>query len=76
MVGTFITGFFMSESKKQKKDTITLTRKRIVKCGIALSVFLAFLICNIFSLQFINYAHYKSKVFDQITTSSTLKAKR
>ena len=66
----------MSELKKQKRDTITLTRKRIVKTAIAFILFLSYLIFNLFSLQFINYADYKDKVYDQITTSSKLRAKR
>lgn len=66
----------MSENKNQKKDTLTLTRKRIIKFTVAFAIFLAYLVCNIFSLQFVNYAYYKDKVFDQVTTSSALKAKR
>ena len=66
----------MSELKKQKRDTITLTRKRIVKTAIAFILFLSYLIFNLFSLQFINYAEYKDKVYDQITTSSKLRANR
>lgn len=66
----------MSEIKKQKRETVSLTRKRIVICTVAFAVFLTYLICNIFSLQFISYAHYKNKVYDQITTSSALKARR
>ena len=66
----------MSEIKKQKRETVSLTRKRIVICTVAFAVFLTYLICNIFSLQFISYAHYKNKVYDQITTTSALKARR
>ncbi|MBE6536913.1 MAG: PASTA domain-containing protein [Ruminococcaceae bacterium] len=66
----------MSISKYQKTDTVTLTKKRIFKTSIAFAIFLSLLIYNLFSLQFINYAHYKNKVFDQITTNSRLKAKR
>lgn len=66
----------MSNFSQPKRDTITLTKKRIFKISIAFIIFLAYLICNIFSLQFINYAYYKDKVFEQITTNSTLKAKR
>ena len=72
----FFTGFFMLKGKNQNWDTITVTRKRIMKTAIAFAVFLSFLIYNLFSLQFINYAHYKNKVYDQITTTSSLKAKR
>lgn len=68
--------FFMLKSKNQGWETISVTRKRIFKTAVAFSIFLAFLISNLFSLQFINYAYYKSKVYDQITTTSALKAKR
>ena len=68
--------FFMSKIKYHGWDTISVTRKRIVKTTIAFAIFLAFLITNLFSLQIINYAHYKDKVYDQITTTSSLKAKR
>lgn len=66
----------MSSYNNVKIDNAALTRKRIVKVSIAFAIFLSYLIVNLFSLQFINYAHYKNKVFDQITTSSNLKAKR
>ena len=59
-----------------KNSAIFKTRKRIYITLIAFSLFLAFLIYNLFSLQFINYAYYKNKVYDQITTSSAMKAKR
>ncbi|MBQ9070394.1 MAG: PASTA domain-containing protein [Clostridia bacterium] len=62
--------------KNDGKNTITLTKKRIVKTTITFGVFLCYLVYNLFSLQFINYAHYQNKVYDQITTSSALKAKR
>ena len=43
-----------------------------------LSMLLAtlFLLFNVFRLDYILYEHYKSKAFDQITTTSTLKAER
>ena len=66
----------MLKNKNQDWDTISVTRKRIFKIAVAFSVFLAFLITNLFSLQLINYAYYKNKVYDQITTTSRLKAKR
>ena len=35
-----------------------------------------FLIINVFKLDYIMYEHYKEKAFDQITTTSSLKAER
>ncbi len=63
-------------NKIRKTHDSALTRKRILKTSVAFTVFLSYLIFNLFLLQFVNYAHYKDKVFDQITTSSSLKAKR
>ena len=76
MTYTLITGFFMLSSKQHEKHVFATTRKRIVTVCICFGLFLVFLFYNLFSLQFINYAYYKGKVYDQITTSSALKAKR
>lgn len=65
--------YFLNQNKKK---TFSETRKRIIITSVAFVVFLIFLFYNLFSLQFINYAYYKNKVYDQITTSSALKAKR
>ena len=65
-----------SYNKFKKIHDSALTRKRILKTSVAFILFLSYLVFNLFSLQFVNYAHYKDKVFDQLTTSSTLKAKR
>ena len=66
----------MSFFDSNKKNTIHKTRKRIVIVAAAFGTFLVFLFYNLFSLQFLNYAYYKDKVYDQITTSSAFKAKR
>ena len=63
-------------SYSNKRNTLHKTGKRIVIVSIAFTTFLVFLFYNLFSLQFINYAYYKDKVYDQITTSSALKATR
>ena len=39
-------------------------------------LFMTFLIYNLFSLQILGNAYYKGKVYDQITTSSSMKASR
>ena len=53
-----------------------ITKSRIVKITVAFSMAAVFLIYNLFSLQLINYGYYQDKVYDQITTSSALKAER
>lgn len=62
------------------KSNISSTRHRTVKRGgIILTAFLiiaTMLLVNIFNLEYFSYIYYKNKVFDQITTSSLLKAER
>ncbi len=62
--------------KTAKKIPIVKTRARIKIICICLLLFLSLLIYNLFDLQYINYAYYKDKVFDQVTTTSRQKAKR
>ncbi len=66
----------MSVFRSEGKNTIPTTRKRIIRIAICFAIFLSYLITNLFALQVINYAYYKEKVYDQITTSSSLKATR
>lgn len=66
----------MQKYKSPGRNTKSITRKRITFIGIGFLLFLALLISNLFSLQYVNYAYYKDKVYEQITTSSSLKAKR
>ena len=53
-----------------------ITKSRIIKITVTFALFLVYLLYNLFSLQFINYSYYQNKVYDQITTSSAMKAKR
>lgn len=69
-------GFFMFSAHQHEKFVFDKTRKRVITVSVSFALFLCFLFYNLFSLQFINYAYYKDKVYDQITTSSALKAKR
>lgn len=57
-------------------DNLQVSKRRIVIITVAFALFLSFLIYNLFSLQIINHAYYKDKVYDQITTSSAMKAER
>ncbi len=62
------------------KSKITLTKQKTIKRSIFILIsFLlaaAFLLVNIFKLDYIMYDYYKNKALDQITTTSTLKAER
>ncbi len=66
----------MPDFQNQGKNTISVTRKRIFRTAIGFGIFLSYLITNLFSLQILNHSYYKDKVYEQITTSSPLKAKR
>ncbi len=56
--------------------SINTTRKRITVISIAFLLFLAYLLSNLLKLQVIGYDYYRGKVYDQITTTSTLRAER
>lgn len=59
-----------------KSGAPQITRGRIIKISVAFLLFLAFLIYNLINLQLVKYDYYKNKVYDQITTSAAMKAKR
>lgn len=63
-----------------KKSSVSLAKPRTAKRVwlVMLSFFVAtvFLIYNIFYLSFFQYSYYKDKVFDQITTTSPMRAER
>ena len=52
------------------------TRKRTKVVVIAFLLFTVYLLYNLINLQVISYNYYKDKVYDQITTSSALRAER
>ena len=58
------------------KFTLPRTKKRVFVIMVAMTLFLSYLLYNIFNLQVLMYDYYRDKVYDQITTSSILKAKR
>ncbi len=66
----------MSSFKAQEKNAVLITKRRLGKTLIAFSLFLAYLIYNLISLQLVNSAYYKDKVYEQITTESAMKARR
>ena len=62
------------------KSGITLNKNTTIRRSslilISLALIACFLLFNIFKLDFILYSYYREKAFDQITTTSTLKAER
>ncbi len=66
----------MKKSEIKGKNTISLTRKRIFLISCAFLLFTSFLLTNLIKLQILKYGYYKEKVFDQITTTSPLRAER
>ncbi len=58
------------------RNTIYSTRRRIFIIAIAFILFSAYLLVNLFKLQVLSHNYYKDKVYDQITTTSPLRADR
>lgn len=58
------------------RNTIITTKKRIFIISGAFLLFCVFLITNLIKLQVFGYDYYKNKVYDQITTTSPLRAER
>lgn len=58
------------------KSTLYITKRRTIAIGLAMTVFALYLAVNLFRLQIGKYGYYREKVFDQITTTSALKARR
>lgn len=62
--------------KSNLKPQKTKTARRSSAILIAFLLLAIFLLFNVFRLDYILYGYYKDKAFDQITTTSTLKAER
>ncbi len=62
--------------KSNLSNTKNKTKKRATYVLIAFLLFASFLLVNIFRLDVLLYEHFREKAFDQITTTSTIKAKR
>ncbi len=74
---SFLSGeSFMSEPSLKGRAALPVTRRRIRVTAIAFLLFAAYLATNIFKLQYFKYDYYKQRVYDQITTSSAMRAKR
>ncbi len=52
------------------------TKRRMSAILILFAIFSSYLLYNIFIISFIKHDYYKNKAYDQITTTSSLKAKR
>ena len=60
------------------KDSVAKrsTEQRIIAILTAFSLVGCFLLYNVFKLDYLNYDYYKDKTYDQVTTTSSLKAER
>ncbi len=58
------------------RGTLTKTKKRVIAVMLALLVFLVYLISNLIRLGVVLNDYYEQKVYDQITTTSALRAHR
>ena len=52
------------------------TKKRILYVSVGMFLFCALLVGNLVKLEIFGYEKYKDKVYDQITTTSKLRARR
>lgn len=59
-----------------KNATKKTTEKRAISIFILFSIFASYLLFTVFSLGYFKYDYYRAKAYDQITTTSTLKANR
>ena len=71
---TLFTEFFMSIT--ENKAVGRIAKRRILYTAIAFFLAFVILLLNLFRLQIINYAYYTDKVYEQLTTSSKIKANR
>ncbi len=66
----------MNNIKPKSEASIVTTRRRLLFTSLGFLLFFAYLLTKLFNLQYFSYAYYKDKVYDQVTTTSPLKAKR
>ena len=53
-----------------------ITKTRLTAVVLLFFIFASYLVFNIFRLSYLNYEYYRDKTYDQITTTSVLKAER
>lgn len=68
--------FFYSEVKNLRGNDKNTTRRRITAIMLVFVMFATYLLVNIFRLNYLKYDYYRDKTYDQVTTSSTLRAER
>ncbi len=66
----------MKKRKITSEPAIVTTKRRIVVISVCFMLFAAYLLINLFKLQYFSYDYYKNKVFEEVTTSTALKATR
>ena len=66
----------MQKSEIPGRGRLPVTKKRVAVIATAFILFLSFLISNLFKLQYVLYDYYRNKVYDQITTTSAMRAER
>ena len=59
-----------------RAQTKKITEKRIIAILLCFAFFASYLLFSIFRLCYFKYDYYRQKTYDQVTTSSVLKAKR
>ncbi len=63
-------------TRVEGQGRIYTTKKRTLTVYCALLLFLTYLLINLFRLQITMHEYYKDKVYDQVTTTSAMRAKR
>ena len=66
----------MEKRKIASEPSIVTTKRRLTVISVSFILFAAYLLTNLFKLQYFSYDYYKNKVYEQVTTSSVLKAER
>lgn len=66
----------MSDLSLHRQSAVSVTRRRIRITATAFLLFGCYLLSVIFRLQYFRHEEYKQKVYDQITTSSAMRARR
>lgn len=66
----------MKKEHVKGRNTLPITKRRVLMTSVAFLLFTVYLIYNLIKLQVFGYDYYKEKVYDQITTTSSLRANR
>ena len=62
--------------KQGTKGIISVTKRRTVIILTVFAVAASYLLVNLFKIQYLGYAYYSDKTYNQVTTSSALRANR